>query len=493
MEKRNVIECNFVFSLWKQPILFLDYGQLQDEYFLTEEGKFYYNIGREMFKGKFIKFDELAISTFLVGKDEIKAKFEDYGGFSTVKEIVTMVEPDNIEGYFDNMIKGKIIKDLITVGIDVDLDKADSMSTDELYEHYDKILNTLFMASPSNFELEDIELTDSDINFLNEGSEMGVQFSEYAPRMNYHCMGLPKGELSMIAGFVNQGKTSFTVSSILYSIAKKGNMVGMIANEQAIIKIKTLLLSMVMFRELRDYSLSRRNLRKGNFNTTQMQSIQKAKVKYNEILANNFKFIKMYDYNPSKLRKAVRLLASLGCEVVLYDVLKIDTGINSASNPAWMELINTSKDLMQLCSKLQIAGLITMQLDQNRNDRRVLTNELITGARGVNEVLAESFMIRILKKDEYTGQAHDCKAYNFKYDDNGKIMKGADKKPIKEYLNLDEDSEYMVAFHTKSRSDGIGTQILYKSILDFATYQEIGYTSIVESQPHQYTKKKASE
>ena len=44
-------------------------------------------------------------------------------------------------------------------------------------------------------------------------------------------------------------------------------------------------------------------------------------------------------------------------------------------------------------------------------------------------------------------------------------MKGADKKPIKEYLTLDEESEYMVAFHTKSRSDGIGTQILYKSIL----------------------------
>ncbi len=489
MEKRQIVECNFVFSLWKNPILFLDYGQLQDEYFLTEEGKFYYNIGKELFKSKFVKFDEVALSTYFVGKDSIKLTYDTYGGYSTVREILSIVETDNIEGYFDNMIKGKIIKDLLNVGIDVDLDRADKMSVDELYEHYDKILSTLFMSNPSNFELEDISISDNDINFLNEGNDMGIQFHEYSPRMNYHSLGFPKGELSMIAGFVNQGKSTFTVSNILYPIAKRGEMVGMIANEQTIIKIKTLLLSMVMFREMKEYSLPRRTLRKGNFTSTQLEILAKAKDKYNSILANNFKFIKMYDYNPTKLRKAVRLLASLGCELILYDVLKIDTSSNSANNPAWMELINTSKDLMQMCSKLNIAGLITMQLDQNRNDRRVLTNELITGARGVNEVLSESWMIRILRKDEYTGQPHDCKAYTFKYDDKGKILKGSDKKPIKEYLELKEDEAFMVAFHTKSRSDEVGTQIIFKSILDFATYQEIGYCSIVESQPQQYKKK----
>ena len=479
MEKRHIIECNLVFSLWKQPLMYLDYGQLQDDFFLTKEGLFYYSIGKDLFKSKFLKFDEIAISTYFNNKESLRTTFENYGGYSTVKEIMSIVEVDNVEAYFDSFIKGKVIKDLITAGIDVDLDLADSMTTDELYEHYDKILNSTFMANPNNFELEDMLLTSEDIDYWNQGLDMGIQFSEYCPRLNYHCMGIPKKEVSLLAGRMNNGKTTFAVSSILYPIAKRGDMVGMIANEQTIIKMKALLLSMIMFREMKEYSMSRRNIRKGNFTPKQIDILNKAKEKYNELLANKFKFVKMYDYKSDKLKKAVRLLASLGCSLVLYDVLKIDTNLDKNA-PAWQELVNTSKDLLQLATKFDIAVLVSMQLDQNKVEKRIITSDALAGAKQVNEVVSEMFGLRLLLKDEYTGQQHDCKAYNFEYDKEGKLVKGSDNKPIKTYLELKEDETYLIVFHPKSRSDNIGSQILYKVIGDFATYVEIGYANVVE-------------
>ena len=56
---------NLVFSLYKEPSLYFDFGLLKEEDFKTEEARFYYFLGLNLFNSKFSTFDEMSITNYL--------------------------------------------------------------------------------------------------------------------------------------------------------------------------------------------------------------------------------------------------------------------------------------------------------------------------------------------------------------------------------------------------------------------------------------------
>ena len=80
-------------------------------------------------------------------------------------------------------------------------------------------------------------------------------------------------------------------------------------------------------------------------------------------------FWKVYDYDMKKVSTIAKKEAKLGCEVLVYDTFKY-SGENES---AWMSLLNDSKELLQICSKNNLAGVVTCQLAlATKNKKRII-------------------------------------------------------------------------------------------------------------------------
>ena len=71
---RKEIECNFIFSLWKQPDLIGEYNNTIENGrdVITEDGMFYYGIITQLFKLGYRVFDHATVYTFLANKPTLK-------------------------------------------------------------------------------------------------------------------------------------------------------------------------------------------------------------------------------------------------------------------------------------------------------------------------------------------------------------------------------------------------------------------------------------
>ena len=59
---RESAEATFIFCLWKQPELYDDFARVntqEDETLKTEDGIFYFSLGRQMFNQGFKSFDNV--------------------------------------------------------------------------------------------------------------------------------------------------------------------------------------------------------------------------------------------------------------------------------------------------------------------------------------------------------------------------------------------------------------------------------------------------
>ena len=89
--KRDAIECNFIFSLYKEPSLIDDYKNIENGTdIITEDGMFYYGLAQQLYKSGYQAFDNISLYTFLEDKKVLKSGFEDRGGYKSITEITSL-------------------------------------------------------------------------------------------------------------------------------------------------------------------------------------------------------------------------------------------------------------------------------------------------------------------------------------------------------------------------------------------------------------------
>ena len=105
IKKRDAIECNFIFSLYKDPALIYDYKNIVNGVdIITEDGMFYYGLALELHKSNYLAFDNISTFTFLSDKEVLKDGFERRGGYKTIQELVSLINTDNIDAYYDELV-----------------------------------------------------------------------------------------------------------------------------------------------------------------------------------------------------------------------------------------------------------------------------------------------------------------------------------------------------------------------------------------------------
>ena len=494
-ENRLILEGKIIGCLWSNPDLFDDYRDLKLESFITNDGQFYYMLGKQMAEKGYEYFDEVTVITYLKENETLNKMFLDRGGYTSIREAMESVNSKNIAIYIDDIFKKNMMIEFNNEGFNLfneivatenDKEKTfipyelfKSMNSQQVAEWYDWRLQSITMSkSMGSVKIVDLDIDDDFLSRCDNGEEMGLPYDILgediegkpiwgSPIMSGATLGIHRGDAELIGAYSGKGKSSYILSNRVYPVIHKGEKICLMANEMTIDKYKAIILAMVLSHNLKYFGLTRRHLKKGGFNAEQKKKLKEAQEYYRKHFLGKIKFVDLDDYSMNSVKRVVKRLARQGVGYFVYDTFKSE---NMADSNSRGQLIENSKVLYQLAKKYNIGMTIVMQLAIWTEGTRFLTSSCLSEAKGVKEVLSEIIIFRELWADEYTGETYDIKPYRFVRDkETGKYTK------TKEFIELDPDKKYRVFFLDKTRNDDDGQSILYQFDGAWNMWREIGF------------------
>jgi len=442
-----------------------------DESLKTEDGVFYFSLGKQLYKQGFKSFDNVSIYTFLEDKPTVKESFDNLGGYKTVEDIRNLVNTDNVDAYFDKIAKGNTLMSLHNKGFNVlqNIDKFNKMTNQDVYDFFDYQLNSISINTGHDIEIETLIIDDKFIKDCNEGSALGISYGKSCKILNYLTLGLPLGECFMVAGYSGIGKSSFVFENMILTPTLNNVKCAVISNEQRSKDFKMLLLIHILTQDLNYWEITRKKLKMGKFTDEQLDMLNQAK-RISEEKYSSIKFVKLFDNDMNKVKKIIRKLSKLGYQVILFDTMKSEDEMNEAM---WQQLLIHSRKLFQLASKENISLITTYQLALHTLNKRYLDAGCLSNAKQIKEIFSEMVYFRQIWDDEFNGEKYDINPYQLDRDESGKYSK------VKRIITLDKDKKYLVAFLDKTRNDDDKQQVLFEFNGRFNKWVEIGYCNVI--------------
>lgn len=484
---RDTLEGVFVFCLWKDPSLYEEYmddvtaqqlefmdskekNKLPDIF--TGDGVFYYNLGLSLFKLGYKTFTDTSIYSFIEDKPTIKEIYENNGGYKFIKDMLNIIDVENTDTYYDNLLKNNILINYHLSGdfnILSNLSKFKTMTSSQVCDYFEYKAQSVGLNKIADVKMEDLDLDDEWLAKCEAGDEMGISYASKAPLLNYHTLGLHKKCVNIFASPSGKGKTSFCTSTYILPVLDSGENVIIVANEQDISAWKHLFLATILSQKIGYYKLVRKKVKQGNFMDTHEEAIKEAQKYFREHYYKRIKFAKVYDYDINTVCKLFRTMSKRGFKYGVYDTFKTQ---DASSQTVTGDLVEHSKMLLQTADKEDMAITITMQVAIYMENERYMTAACLSNSKQVKEVVSELILMREVWDDEFDGEKYDIKPYRFKKDQNGKYTK------VKEYITLDKEKKYRIMFLDKTRNDDTGICIVFEFKGAWNDWVELGYCTV---------------
>ena len=470
IKKRATIECNFIFSLFKEPDLIGDYKNVVNGVdIITEDGMFYYGLAQNLDKAGYNVFDNISIYTFLNDKEILKNGFERRGGYKTITDITQLLNTENIDTYYDELSKNNVLLRLYDKKFPVleNLNKFDEMSSEEVYDYFDYQLNDTCIGKVEKTKV--VNLSKGYDKFIKEwdsGAQMGYRIGYSL--MNSRLAGVHKKNLLLHLAHVGKGKTTTSILFYLLPVIEDGENVLVLGNEQTESEWRSMILASVLFNKIRYFGMTRSKFIKGEFSEEQNEYIYKAVDWLSEEGKGTISFVELQDYNFKRVKKLVKKYAKLGYGIVILDTLKPE---QENSDKAWADFSEAAKGCFQVAKKEDIAFIATAQLSSDSISAKYLDLSCIGKARAIAETATQVVMFRFLFNDE----KEKLKPYTYQKDDTGKWSK------VKVKHDLEADKSYIVCFTPKNRFGETNTQIVYEFNQQWNQLIEIGFIEISQN------------
>lgn len=458
LDKREQIECSFIFTFYKDMSLLPDYSMtvINGEDIITEDGQFYYGLILGLSKAGYQVADSMSIHTYLEDKKSIKDKFEERGGFSTVKDITDIINVNNLDGNYDELVKNNILIRLYENGFNVlkDLDKFKEMSSEQVYNYFEYKLADIATNKVSKIEAEDLtQGYDKYIKSWDEGESIGFKIG--SKMLNYQLLGVHKKNLLLHLAGIGNGKTSSAISWYILPAIEQQDVV-IIANEQSVSEWRQMILSTVLFNKIGGVKgFDRHKMMVGKYTDEQKEKLKEA-AQWLKKQPGKIIFIETQDYSTANIKKIIGRYSALGCSLYILDTLKAE---NDASEKSWGEFSEVAKELFIQAKKHDVAIIATAQLSPDAMSRRYLDLTCIARAKAIAETASQVVMFRPLTAEERE------KVKGFNYD--GKIKK---------IVDLDKDKDYIMVFTPKNRFGQVSPQILMERNMNFNSYKDVAWT-----------------
>ena len=468
----------FVFSLWKNPELYDTY-KVDKDTLQRKDAWFYWQLGNAMHRNGIEHFDSISIETFLSGQEKAQKLYEKYGGHQTVKELMSLVTDANAESYYDMIIRMNSLQTLAkkTDELFSDVHRFDWSTPDDIYNTWETINNTVALNTSYGEKIENLTIDDKFLDKLKEGEDVGYNYGKFCPALNYITLGIAPSSLYMVGAHSGIGKSSFIFENMLMGLHYREEVgdIGIISNEMKIEKYQHLLLCHVLTKDMKYFGLTRKQLQIGKFTEEQENKIKEA-TKIIQEKYQGIHFVKLFDNNINKIIKYIKQMAYEGVKVMIFDTFKASENVNDRS--MWETLLMDSRQLFQLCSRLDIALITSYQLALHTQNIRYLDATCLSNGKQIKEVYETIVMLRPLWHDEYTGEKHDVHAWKWKQDDNFQYIKDENGKRIKEEITLDKEEKYILVFVDKTRADEDKQVVIYRWRGRFNEFRELGYAQV---------------
>lgn len=467
-EYKLICESNIVSILWKDVDLYFDYDSLTLAHFTYNEWKVYFQIGQDVVvKEKKPILDEITINLYLEKHNKLKVKYDEYGGFATIEKAKEYVKVKNIEGYIAELNKWNTVINLVKNRFPIAdrLSEYVDMTSEEIYDEYEAILNHIFI----NVEGDDETFTLADgiydlIDELDEGLAIGLPLHN-SPLLTHETGGNLGGNITLMGGLSGAGKTTMSRTLLLPSIFENNEKILIMINEEGRKKWQREMLIWVA-NNIYKKDIQKYKLRDGKFDDEFKAFLREKCAKWivdrgDQIILKPFK-----KYSTDKAIKCIKKYAHLGIKYMMLDTYKADSDTKDTES-FWF---NLQQNMVKIYDTIKEEALnvhiwITFQLAKSSSKQRCYTQENIGLAKNIIDVASTCIMIRKLFEDELEGGKNELKVFK----NSGKS--GKTKIPVP----LDKNKHYQLLFVVKNREGGCNEYaIVVEHDMSKNVYNEVG-------------------
>ena len=286
------------------------------------------------------------------------------------------------------------------------------MSLDEIYKEYDALLNHIFI----NAEEDVMSYSLSDgiydlIEQLNEGLAVGLPYDNM-PTLTKETGGQLPGNITLVGGLSNMGKTTLTRTMLIPSAVKYGERLVILVNEEGKAKWQRELIVWVA-NNIYKTDLQKFVVRDGKFSDEVKELLYKCADWIAEKSENNMlTIIPFARYETQKAIRVIKKYASLGVKYFILDTYKADAG--SRSDRMWLDM---QQNMVDIYDTVKAEGgknvhiTITFQLAKSSARQRFYSQDNIGMAKSIIDPASTCLMLRDVFDDEYTGEKNAIKVY----------------------------------------------------------------------------------
>lgn len=337
---------------------------------------------------------------------------------------------------------------------------------------YEAMLNHIFINADD--DVQSYSLADGIYDLIDEldaGIAVGLPYNNM-DILNKETGGQLPGNITLIGGLSNMGKTTLTRSMLIPSTIKYGERLVIAVNEEGIRKWQRELLVWVA-NNIYKQDLQKFVVRDGKYSDETKDLLKKCADWIVEKSENNMlTLIPFKRYKTQKFIKVLKKYANLGVKYFILDTYKADSG--SRSDKMWLDMQQNMVDIYDTIKCKEEGGLevhvtITFQLAKSSARQRFYSQDNIGMAKSIVDPASTCLMLRDVFEDEYTGEKNALKVYRF----DGKNNKS--KIPVK----LDKGKHYQLIFICKNREGAASSiQIVCEHDMSRNILKEVGFTSV---------------
>ena len=466
-------EANIVSIMYKNPELIYTNEKMKVEDFSNNIWRVYFNIAYDIvIKEKKQSLDEITVGLYLEKHDKLKVKYEEYLGYDTIEKAKEYVKEENLVGYIEELYKWNAVLGLLKAKFPVydQLSKFVDMSQEEIYAYYETHLNHIFINVEGEVKSYNIaDEIDSLIEELNEGLAVGLSFYNL-PMLTKETGGMLCGNITLIGGLSNVGKSTIARNTVIPSIIEKNEKLVIMLNEDGLKKWQREMLVWISNNILKE-DLQKYVVRDGKYNEKIKDILYRSAEWLKQQKDNKtITIIPFQRYSTARAIKVMKKYASLGVTNFMIDTFKNDAG--KVSDSAWLEMMQNMVEIYDVVKpeSKNLHITITFQLEKGKTARqRYYSQDNIGMSKNMIDPASTCFMVRNIFEDEYSGGKNELKVFRLE-GKNGKT-----KLPV----TLSRDKNYQIIFIVKNREGSANQyQIVVEHDMSRNLLKEIGVTTV---------------
>ena len=331
---KTMAELHFVVSLYANTDMYEEYKVEPMKVFSNQHWLIYYGILSAMIeKKKVSEIDQINTEMYISEQGEkLRAMYEKAGGWHTIEEAKQIIETENIDAYYREVLRYSAILKLHDSGFNIEKnwDKYSKLTYGELADAVTGSVDSIFAGiDMGEDKVED--MVDGMWEMLEEADKGSMRGLPVASKLlNSVVNGQVAGNITMVAGSSGIGKTYVTLCQTMPSALKMKEPLFIMCNEEDKKKWQREIIAW-QINNIQKKDLVKSRFYQGEFTADEWEMFRIARDWLNEMLANGLiQFVNFSTFSMNKSIKLIRKYATQkSIKYFIIDTLKLDNDVGS--------------------------------------------------------------------------------------------------------------------------------------------------------------------